>query len=120
MRLAEDDNSWKARNVIRRDFRHTIGDPETPRHRKSKKKSRPKKNKHKHIWVEVDFKEYQRYASKRPNRFPWWLYPIGDEPKYWEGYTTYFVCADCLDTKTKVDEGKRRAHYRRQGYRYYW
>lgn len=115
MRLKEDNTSWKSRGIKRRDFRHTYGEPETPAHRKDKKKPRPKKDKHKHVWVEVDFKEYQRYATRRGGmyRFPWWLYPIGEEPKYWQGYTTYFVCADCLDTKTKVDEGKRRAHYRR-------
>lgn len=114
MRLKEDSGSWRARGIIRRDFRHTHGDPEIDTTKVKGKKKRPKKNKHKHIWVEVEWQEYCRYANKH-NYFPWWLYGTADkEPPYWTGYMTYYVCADCLDTKRKEDVGKRRAHYRRK------
>ena len=36
--LAEDRDSWKAGGVIRRDFRHTLGEPEVARHRRARGK----------------------------------------------------------------------------------
>lgn len=37
VRLKENSSSWRARGVIRRDFRHAHGDPETPRRRGRRK-----------------------------------------------------------------------------------
>lgn len=50
MRLKEDDSSWKAGGIKRRDFRHDPGLPETeiPRHTGLKRK----KKKHEHNYVQ--------------------------------------------------------------------
>lgn len=107
MRLKEDSNSWKARGVIYRDFRHTHGDPEIDRTKKKSKKKRPPKNRHKHVWVKVNRKEWSKYAGYYDRG---WV----NEPWWWDGDTTYFVCCDCLTTKRTHDKRAWRAHYRKR------
>lgn len=53
MRLKEDNSSWRSRGIVRRDFRHDAGLPETETGRTKVKKKKPRKRiDHKHIWVE--------------------------------------------------------------------
>lgn len=56
MRISQDTDSWKASGILRRDFRHTLGEPEVERH-KGKKKSKPGKPRqrinHRHVYVDV-------------------------------------------------------------------
>lgn len=114
MRISEDAGSWRARGIIRRDFRHTHGDPEVPRHRSTRKKSGKKKTPRqacKHVWVEVSYDEYLRYADRTYWR--WYWYPSRTAP-YWTAFSTYRVCAGCLATDVKRDKGKERAYYRRE------
>ena len=115
MRLKEDNTSWKSGGVQRRMYRQAplLPEQETIKghpKRKSREKAARKKIVCKHVWVEVSYQEYQRYASKV--RVPWWWYQ--EVEPYWLKYTTHFVCADCLETKTKRDKGKQRAYYRRK------
>lgn len=91
MRLKEDNTNWQASSIQRRDFRHTYGEPEVPKHRKSKKKSKPKGNGCKHVWVEVSYTEYQRYVGKRGGWSMWWINYI--EPPEYAQYYTFYVCA---------------------------
>ena len=107
MRLSKDSTNWNATSVMRRDFRHTYGDPEIPKHLKKRGKKRAKKPSCKHVWVEVSPEEYLRY--RHGGRVPSWY---SGDVAYWTAYTTYYVCADCLGTKSKYDKGKMRAHYR--------
>lgn len=53
MRLKEDNSSWKSSGIMRRDFRHDPGLPETevPRHRPKKSKPPRRKIGHKHVWT---------------------------------------------------------------------
>lgn len=37
--LAEDKDSWRASGILRRDFRHTHGEPEVPRHRRHRSRN---------------------------------------------------------------------------------
>jgi hypothetical protein len=110
MRLKEDTDSWKAGGIIRRDFRHTHDGPEVARgHAKRKLRKTPRQRKPfcKHVWVEVSQAEYRRYEGGFGG-WPWWLY-ASPEAFYADraSYTTYFVCAGCLQTRSKVDEGRR-------------
>jgi len=102
MRLKEDSSSWRASSIVHRDNRHTYGDPEIPKHRKQRGKKYYRSKRCKHVWVEVSAKEYARYRKG----WPWY-------DRDWTTYYTYYVCAECLDTKTKIDKGKRRAYYRK-------
>lgn len=65
MRLKEDDSSWRAGGIKRRDFRHDPGTPETEvskhTHGKGANKKSPRKRiDHKHVWVEHE-SGYERY-----------------------------------------------------------
>lgn len=66
MRISQDTDSWKASGVLRRDFRHTLGEPEVERH-KGKKTPKPRKARkpfsHKHVFVDVT----------GTSEAPWWF-----------------------------------------------
>jgi hypothetical protein len=113
MRLSKDNTNWNATSIICRDFRHTHGHPEIPKHLKKRgKKSRAHKAnpRCKHVWVKVEYAEYRRYNMRLPRS--WWVI-YGDDP-YWTEYETYYVCAGCLETKSKYDKGKMRQYYRKR------
>lgn len=116
MRLKEDDTSWNAGNVKRRMYRQSPLTPEQEERAAlkshKKKKPRPKKNGHKHVWVEVGYDEYRRYSGGHRSWSLWWIDYI--EPPFYAQYYTFYVCADCLACKTKVDKGKQRAAYRKK------
>ena len=52
MRISQDTDSWKAGGILRRDFRHTHGEPEVERHRRKKAKPRRRID-HQHVYVDV-------------------------------------------------------------------
>jgi hypothetical protein len=111
MRLKEDDTSWKSRSIKRRNYRQAPLTPEeeVPKgHPKRKQKQKQvKKERCKHVWVEVSYDEWIRYRDKHRHYWSYWWHENMDPP-YWTKYTTYFVCADCLETKSKIDEERRR------------
>lgn len=110
MRLKEDQDSWRASAIKRRDFRHTKGDPEISHHtKKARAKVRKPKNRHKHIWVEVGHREWTAYHDHR-----WYRYYDSYDVPNWAEFRTFFVCCDCLQTMTKEDKGAWRKHYRRR------
>lgn len=107
----------------RKEFRQSAGLPEdeVPRkfHPKGKNKkaakARPKK--HKHVWVKVSYQEYHHYATGA--RYSWdvWYHVRFERDATSEPYltwTSYFVCADCLDVKIERDYSKQRAWWRKQ------
>lgn len=112
--------------IKRREYRQSplLPEDEIPHgHPKGKNKKTPKaahRLKHKHVWVEVEYPEYHFYA--RGSRYPWdvWFHQAFERvnsSRPYTTWTTYLVCADCLDVKIERDDSKRRAwdrKYRRK------
>src|SRR5438067_1711393 len=113
MRLKEDNSSWKSGGIRRRMYRQAplLPEEEEVKYRSKHGKPKPGKLKQvcKHVWVEVSFKEFERYATSSGWWFPrWWETTEDERVAYWTAYHTYFVCASCLATKSKTDKGKMR------------
>lgn len=97
MRLSQDDSSWKARGILRRDFRHTHGEPEIPK-TKVRKKNKPRKRiDHKHDWVEAT--EYYEYRSSLGPDYPRW--------------SLHFRCTIC-----RAHKWKKNPRYGYESYKY--
>lgn len=68
MRISQDHSSWRARGILRRDFRHTHDEPEVTKYKvkKRKKKAQEPRTKPtcKHVWVEVEYEEYKHYDRR--------------------------------------------------------
>lgn len=100
MRLKEDSTSWKSRSIMRRDFRHDPGLPETeiPRHKKSGKN----KKKHVHEYEKVRIGKEIRREHRRLPEGGWTTVPR-EVDKY------IYVCKRC---------GNKTSYY--AGVGYYW
>lgn len=110
MRISEDASSWRARGILCRDFRHTHDGPEVDTTKVRRKKSRSKKQRPtcKHVWVQVDWREWYRYANR------YWYFYTPDRAPHWARFSTHYVCAGCLATKRKHDKTRERIYYRRE------
>ena len=64
MRISEDDTSWKAGGIVRRDFRNDRGVEDTPRHKKKKKRTKNSKFEcGRGGWHKVIYKKIYNYSD---------------------------------------------------------
>lgn len=93
MRLSRDKSSWRARGILRRDYRHDFSTPEEPKGHPPKRRRKPKaKRVHegKHVWGE------------KKSHNPWYLDWADDRPTYYH----YQLCMvpGCKARKNTINQ----------------